>query len=68
MHILAATSGDTGKAALEGFAGVEGTQCVVFYPYGGVSEAQRLQMVTQRGDNVDVVAVRGNFERYAARR
>ncbi len=60
--ILAATSGDTGKAALEGFAGVEGTQCVVFYPYGGVSEAQRLQMVTQRGDNVDVVAVRGNFD------
>ncbi len=60
--ILAATSGDTGKAALEGFAGVEGTQCVVFYPHGGVSEAQRLQMVTQRGDNVDVVAVRGNFD------
>lgn len=60
--ILAATSGDTGKAALEGFADVDGTQCVVFYPHGGVSEAQRLQMVTQRGGNVDVFAVRGNFD------
>ena len=60
--ILAATSGDTGKAALEGFRDVEGTQCVVFYPHGGVSPTQRLQMVTQRGNNVDVVAVRGNFD------
>ena len=60
--ILAATSGDTGKAALEGFRDVEGTQCVVFYPHDGVSPTQRLQMVTQRGNNVDVVAVRGNFD------
>ncbi len=60
--ILAATSGDTGKAALEGFCDVEGTQCVVFYPHGGVSAMQRMQMVTQRGGNVDVVAVRGNFD------
>ncbi|NLG24360.1 MAG: threonine synthase, partial [Clostridiales bacterium] len=62
LVILAATSGDTGKAALEGFMDAPGAQCVVFYPEGGVSEAQRLQMVTQRGGNVAVIAVRGNFD------
>ena len=62
VYILVATSGDTGKAALEGFAGVEGTRVLVFYPDGGVSEAQRRQMVTQEGRNVDVCAVRGNFD------
>lgn len=60
--ILVATSGDTGKAALEGFADVPGTQVFVFYPHGGVSDAQYLQMVTQRGGNVHVAAVRGNFD------
>ncbi|MBQ8955315.1 MAG: threonine synthase, partial [Clostridia bacterium] len=60
--ILVATSGDTGKAALSGFANVPGTRCAVFYPQGGVSEAQRLQMVTQRGDNTHVIAVKGNFD------
>lgn len=60
--ILVATSGDTGKAALEGFADVEGVRCVVFYPKGGVSEAQRLQMVTQEGSNTAVIAVHGNFD------
>ncbi|MFD0704797.1 threonine synthase [Alloscardovia venturai] len=60
--ILTATSGDTGKAALEGFAGVDSTGIVVFYPAGQVSEVQRLQMVTQQGANVSVVAVRGNFD------
>lgn len=62
VYILVATSGDTGKAALEGFRDVEGTRVLVFYPYGGVSEAQRLQMVTQEGKNVDACAVRGNFD------
>lgn len=62
VYILVATSGDTGKAALEGFQDVEGTRVLVFYPDGGVSEAQRLQMVTQEGANVDVCAVRGNFD------
>ncbi len=62
VYILVATSGDTGKAALEGFRDVEGTRVLVFYPDGGVSEAQRLQMVTQEGRNVDVCAVRGNFD------
>ncbi len=62
VYILVATSGDTGKAALEGFKDVEGTRVLVFYPYGGVSAAQRLQMVTQEGGNVDVCAVRGNFD------
>ncbi len=62
VFILVATSGDTGKAALAGFADVPGTRCAVFYPQGGVSEAQRLQMVTQRGDNTHVIAVRGNFD------
>ena len=60
--ILVATSGDTGKAALEGFKDVPGTSIVVFYPNGGVSEAQRLQMVTQDGDNTHVIAVDGNFD------
>ena len=62
IYILVATSGDTGKAALEGFRDVPGTRVLVFYPDGGVSEAQRLQMVTQEGNNVDVCAVRGNFD------
>lgn len=62
VFILVATSGDTGKAALEGFQNVEGTRVLVFYPEGGVSQAQRLQMVTQEGANVDVCAVLGNFD------
>ena len=60
--ILVATSGDTGKAALEGFADVEGTRILVFYPEGGVSDVQRLQMVSQTGGNVFVSAVKGNFD------
>lgn len=60
--ILTATSGDTGKAALEGFHDVEGTRIVVFYPDGGVSDVQKAQMVTQPGGNVKVCAVRGNFD------
>ena len=60
--ILVATSGDTGKAALEGFADADGIRIMVFYPDGGVSPIQRLQMVTQTGANVSVVAVRGNFD------
>lgn len=60
--ILVATSGDTGKAALEGFAGVPGTRIMVFYPKDGVSDIQRLQMVTQEGGNVFVCAVDGNFD------
>ncbi len=60
--ILTATSGDTGKAALAGFADVPQTKIMVFYPDGGVSKIQRLQMVTQTGKNVNVVAVRGNFD------
>ncbi|MBR6350786.1 MAG: threonine synthase [Firmicutes bacterium] len=60
--ILTATSGDTGKAALEGFHDVEGTKIVVFYPDGGVSPVQRAQMVSQKGANVSVCAVRGNFD------
>jgi threonine synthase len=62
LVILVATSGDTGKAALAGFANVPGVRIVVFYPDGGVSEAQRLQMVTQEGANAHVIAVRGNFD------
>jgi len=62
LLVLTATSGDTGKAALEGFSGVPDTRCVVFYPSEGVSEAQRLQMVTQTGANAYVIAVRGNFD------
>ena len=60
--ILTATSGDTGKAALEGFAGVPGTEIVVFYPNKGVSEVQERQMVTQEGGNTHVFAVNGNFD------
>ena len=60
--ILTATSGDTGKAALAGFADVPGTGIVVFYPKDGVSPVQKLQMVTQRGDNTCVVGIEGNFD------
>ncbi|ABO49909.1 L-threonine synthase [Desulforamulus reducens MI-1] len=60
--ILVATSGDTGKAALEGFANVPGTSIIVFFPQQGVSEVQRLQMLTQEGKNVYVVGVKGNFD------
>ena len=60
--ILVATSGDTGKAALEGFKDVNGTRIIVFYPDNGVSEIQKLQMVTQEGNNVYVAAVKGNFD------
>ena len=60
--ILVATSGDTGKAALEGFQDVPGTRIVVFYPEDGVSDIQKLQMATQQGDNVHVFAVKGNFD------
>lgn len=60
--ILAATSGDTGKAALEGFAGVEGTRIIVFFPEQGVSPVQKMQMVTQTGDNTYVVGIEGNFD------
>ena len=60
--ILTATSGDTGKAALEGFHDVEGIRIIVFYPDGGVSAVQKAQMVTQEGSNVCVCAVKGNFD------
>jgi len=60
--ILVATSGDTGKAALEGFKNVPGVRIVVFYPYRGVSRVQELQMTTTDGDNTYVAAVRGNFD------
>ncbi len=60
--ILTATSGDTGKAALEGFHDVPGTRIIVFYPHGGVSTVQQAQMDTQEGSNVCVCAVRGNFD------
>ena len=62
VMILVATSGDTGKAALAGFADVEGTAITVFYPEDGVSAVQKLQMITQSGDNVAVFAVNGNFD------
>ncbi|MEA4997838.1 MAG: threonine synthase [Candidatus Limiplasma sp.] len=62
VSILVATSGDTGKAALEGFRDVPGTSCTVFYPDHGVSEMQRLQMVTTEGSNTRVIGVRGNFD------
>ena len=62
IMILVATSGDTGKAALAGFANVPQTKIMVFYPDGGVSDLQRLQMVTQEGSNVNVTAVKGNFD------
>ena len=61
-RILVATSGDTGKAALAGYAGLDGIQIAVFYPNAGTSEIQRLQMATQQGDNVAVFAVDGNFD------
>ncbi|MDR0356958.1 MAG: threonine synthase [Clostridiales Family XIII bacterium] len=60
--ILTATSGDTGKAALEGFSDVSGTEIFVFYPVDGVSEIQKRQMVTQRGANTHVFAIKGNFD------
>lgn len=60
--ILTATSGDTGKAALAGFADVPGTKIVVFYPKGGVSPIQEKQMQTQKGDNTKVIGIRGNFD------
>jgi threonine synthase len=60
--ILVATSGDTGKAALEGFKDVEGTQIMVFYPEDGVSPMQKRQMTTQEGANVGVCAIKGNFD------
>lgn len=60
--ILVATSGDTGKAALEGFKDVKGTSIIVFYPEDGVSQVQKMQMVTQEGGNVCSIAVKGNFD------
>ena len=60
--ILVATSGDTGKAALEGFKDVPGTKILVFYPSDGVSRMQKLQMATQEGENVGVAAIKGNFD------
>lgn len=62
MVILVATSGDTGKAALDGFADVENTRIIVFYPEDGVSPMQKLQMTTQTGNNVAVCAIKGNFD------
>ncbi|MDR3085970.1 MAG: threonine synthase [Christensenellaceae bacterium] len=62
IQILVATSGDTGKAALEGFKDVEGTAVLVFFPKEGVSPAQKLQMLTQEGGNLRVCAVEGNFD------
>ena len=62
IFILVATSGDTGKAALDGYHDIPGVEIVVFYPTGGTSEIQRLQMATQEGANVAVYAVRGNFD------
>ncbi|MGN0659422.1 MAG: threonine synthase [Emergencia sp.] len=60
--ILTATSGDTGKAALEGFADVPGTEIIVFFPNQGVSQVQERQMITQEGDNTHVFAINGNFD------
>jgi len=62
LLILTATSGDTGKAALEGFAGVDGIKIAVFYPEDGVSLIQKLQMITQEGDNTLAVGIKGNFD------
>ena len=62
ISILVATSGDTGKAALEGFKDCPGTSCTVFYPHGGVSKMQELQMVTTGGNNPHVIGVKGNFD------
>ncbi len=61
-HILVATSGDTGKAALEGYRDIDGVKMTVFYPVDGVSKMQKRQMTTQEGDNVYVCAVEGNFD------
>lgn len=60
--ILAATSGDTGKAALEGFANVDGVEIIVFYPTDGVSDVQKRQMITQEGENTHVYGINGNFD------
>ncbi len=60
--VLAATSGDTGSAAMEGFSGVEGTEVAVLYPETGISQIQRLQMTTQSAPNVHAIAIRGNFD------
>ncbi len=60
--ILTATSGDTGKAALEGFADVEGTGIIVFFPQDGVSDVQKMQMITQEGKNTCVAGIKGNFD------
>ena len=62
ITILTATSGDTGKAALEGFAGVDEFKVVVYYPKNGVSPIQEKQMVSQKGNNVKVIGIRGNFD------
>ena len=62
ISILVATSGDTGKAALEGFKDVPGTSCTVYYPVDGVSDMQKLQMITTDGKNTHVIGVRGNFD------
>ncbi len=62
IAILTATSGDTGKAALEGFADVEGTEIIVFFPSDGVSEVQKRQMTSQEGANTHVFAIKGNFD------
>ncbi|MBN1778533.1 MAG: threonine synthase [Clostridiales bacterium] len=62
ISIMVATSGDTGKAALEGFRDVEGTSCTVFYPHEGVSDMQLRQMVTTEGSNTHVIGVKGNFD------
>ena len=62
IAILVATSGDTGKAALEGFKDVPGTSCTVFYPTDGVSDVQKLQMTTTGGSNTHVIAINGNFD------
>lgn len=66
--ILVATSGDTGKAALEGFKDVAGTEMIVFYPENGVSPMQKRQMNTQEGENVCVCAIHGNFDDATDRR
>ena len=66
ISILAATSGDTGKAALEGFRDVPGTSCTAFYPLGGVSRVQELQMTTTQGRNTHVIGVKGNFDQAQA--
>lgn len=62
VTILVATSGDTGKAALDGFSDVEGSKIIVFYPKDGVSKIQKLQMITQKGNNVFVSGINGNFD------